>query len=700
MSISRMSRGPAILAIAAVGLISAACRERSQAQASPAPLPDIVLITVDTLRADALGYAGNSRVATPNIDRLAREGRVFTQAHAHNVMTLPSHANILTGRLPYEHGIRDNEGFRLDSKIPTLATLLHGAGYATGAAIGAFPLDARFGLDRGFDLYDEKYPQGANEYDFRVAERPASEVIAVARRWYAGNAGRPRFLFVHLYDCHSPHVAPAHLAAAYASAPYLGEVAGVDEALGPLLEDLRASRLPTLLVFTSDHGEALGDHGEETHGLFAYEATLHVPLILWGPALVSPGRDESLRGHVDILPTVLAQARAALPSGLSGHSLLAAGNPASGSYFEALSASITRGWAPLRGVVRDGTKFVDLPIPELYDLRSDPKEEHNLALERRDAVRSLKALLPKAVAPSALPESVETVANLRRIGYLSGAGAPKKTFGPEDDPKKLVSLDADLQRVVALYQGGHLSEAIRLARNVSQRRPTMPVLYEFLSYLEDQDGQAARAIATLEEAQRRGFLDERLTTRLGLLYSQTGDPRKGLALLEPLHDSRNPDALNALGIARASAGRTERAIEAFGQALRIDPKNAVAWQNIGLTHVHANRPEEALRAFDQAFAVNDRLPRGWNGRGAALEQMGRHAEAIESWKRAVELDPQQFEALLNLGTVAMEHGDRELARQALAQFAATAPPALFAADIARARRLLKQGVSSGDRRAS
>src|ERR1700693_4222467 len=161
MSISGMSRRPAILAIAALGLISVACRERSQPQAALAPPPDIVLITVDTLRADALGYAGNSRVETPNIDRLAREGRVFTQAHAHNVMTLPSHANILTGRLPYEHGIRDNEGFRLDSKTQTLATLLRGAGYATGAAIGAFPLDARFGLDSGFEAYDEKYPQGA-----------------------------------------------------------------------------------------------------------------------------------------------------------------------------------------------------------------------------------------------------------------------------------------------------------------------------------------------------------------------------------------------------------------------------------------------------------------------------------------------------------------------------------------------------------
>ncbi|HEY3122854.1 MAG TPA: sulfatase-like hydrolase/transferase, partial [Thermoanaerobaculia bacterium] len=235
------------VALAAAAL-SSGCR-RAPARAAPAssPRPDILLITVDTLRSDALGYSGNARTATPNIDRLAGEGRAFLGAHAHNVMTLPSHANILTGRYPYEHGVRDNDGFRLDPETPTLATLLRSAGYTTAAVIGAFPLDARFGLDRGFDTYDERYPQGANEYEFRVAERPASDVVALARRWWADNTGRPRFLWVHLYDCHSPHVPPENLAARYASDPYSGEVAGVDEALGPLFEDVRASSAPVLL---------------------------------------------------------------------------------------------------------------------------------------------------------------------------------------------------------------------------------------------------------------------------------------------------------------------------------------------------------------------------------------------------------------------------------------------------------------------
>ncbi len=681
------------VALAAAFLFFACRRPTARAAPVSSRRPDILLITVDTLRADALGYSGNARAATPNIDRLAAKGRAFLGAHAHNVMTLPSHANILTGRYPYDHGIRDNDGFRLDPMTPTLATLLRSAGYSTAAIIGAFPLDARFGLDRGFDTYDERYPQGANEYDFRVAERPASEVVALARRWWVENAQRSRFLWVHLYDCHSPHVPPEHLAARYAEDPYSGEVAGVDEALGPLFDDVRASSSPVLLILTSDHGEALGDHGEITHGLFAYEATLHIPLILWGPGLVTPGRDPSLRRHVDILPTVLEAARLPALPGLPGRSLLRPAEPDATCYFESLSASFSRGWAPLRGVIRGSEKFIDLPIPELYELREDPQEKANRFEERPDAARSLARTLPVSRPTAPAAESAETVRRLAGLGYLSGKARLRPAYGPGDDPKRLIDLDREMQEIVGLYQQGKLPEALLLARSVMKRRPTMPVLYEFLSYLEDQSGQGSRAIAVLEEARRLGFLEERLATRLGLLYGQFGQPRRALSVLEPLRGSSNPDVWNAIGIARASAGERERAVEAFEQALRIDPKNAVAWQNIGLTRVHANRPREALAAFDRAFALNERLPRAWNGRGAALEELGRHGEALESWKRALELDPRQFEALLNIGVVAMEQGNRDLGREALARFAATAPPALFAADIERARRLLRKAAA-------
>jgi superkiller protein 3 len=280
------------------------------------------------------------------------------------------------------------------------------------------------------------------------------------------------------------------------------------------------------------------------------------------------------------------------------------------------------------------------------------------------------------------------VARLRSLGYLSGSAPARARYGPEDDPKNLVELDAKLQRVVALYQQRKLGDAIALARQVIRRRPGMPTGYEYLSFLQGQAGNDAQAAATLEDARRRGLVNETLASRLGLLYSAQGKSREALAVLEPLRESRNPDVLNALGIARATAGRVPEALQAFESALAADPGNATALQNIGLTYVQHDRPAEAVAAFRKAFAINDRLPRAWNGLGAALERQGKHAEALDCWKRALALDPQQYDAMLNLGVVALEQGDIALGREALARFVATAPPGLFAADIGRARRLL------------
>ena len=218
---------------------NAACRPSARKPFAGVSRADVVLITIDTLRADSVGFLGNRRVETPVLDRLAREGRVFPDAHAQNVVTLPSHANILTGLYPFQHGVRDNEGFVLPSRFATLATLLHERGYGTAAFIGAFPLDARFGLSRGFDVYDQSYPQGANEYQFVMPERPAAEVVAAARAWFSRSGQAPRFLWVHLYDCHAPYRPPPPFDSRYAAEPYLGEVAAVDAALAPLVEDGR-----------------------------------------------------------------------------------------------------------------------------------------------------------------------------------------------------------------------------------------------------------------------------------------------------------------------------------------------------------------------------------------------------------------------------------------------------------------------------
>jgi len=674
------------------------CSRRKPGSGVPSPRlapdgepPDVVLITLDTVRADAVGFSGNRNVETPNMDRLAAEGLVFGRAHASNVVTLPAHVNMLTGRYPYEHGVRDNSGFRLDASIPTLATLLSERGYTAGAFVGAFPLDSRYGLDRGFSVYDDNYPPGASPEEFEMRERPAEEVIAAARTWYGKEQGRKRFLWVHLYDPHAPYRPPAPLVERYRNDPYLGEIAAVDAALEPLLSDIRRSGSGrTLLFLTSDHGEALGDHGEKTHGLFAYEATLKVPFVLWYPGRVSPGRLSPPVRHVDILPTALEAVGAPIPAGLLGKSLLASEN-AKGTYFEALSASLNRGWAPLRGVLEGDYKFIDLPIPELYDLRNDPEEKRNLVSERLDLVRRLKARLPpitnsrRAAAPSA-----EEARRLLSLGYLSGSARQKSSYTEEDDPKRLVGLDAKLHRVIEQYQAGDLPGATQLARWILRERPSMAVGYEFLSFLLEQGGRGREAADVLRDAVRRELASEVMKVRLALILSESGSAEEALAVLAPLAQSRDPDPQNATGIALADAGRIPESVAVFEKLVAADPGDALAFQNMGIALLKGGDARAALSRFEQALQINRKLPRALNARGVAQAELGDSAGAVVSWQEAVKLDSKQFDALFNIGVVAGRRGEWEVARAALRRFVATAPPALYGKDLTAARRMLQQ----------
>ena len=378
-------------------------------------------------------YGG--RALTPNLDRLAASGARFTFAHAHAVVTLPSHASILTGRYPYEHGVRDNTGYRLAASQPDAATLLKAQGYATGAFIGGFPLDRRFGLSVGFETYDDRLTSAAAGADLSERERRADLVIASALEWI-GQQKNKWFAWVHLYDPHVVYAPPPDWASRFPSDPYLGEVSWTDFALGALLDRLGTQSRSTLVVVTSDHGEGLGDHGELTHSVFAYEPVLRVPLIV---NEIAPGRQETaVKGvtvetpvrHVDLLPTLLEAAGAPSATGLPGRSLagvIASGRDADrSSYFEAMSPTIVRGWAPLRGVLVGRQKYIDLPIPELYDIGSDPAEARNLAgSDSNRAQVMVNTLKTFNVAPPGRPgkETTETLERLRSLGYIGGGAA-------------------------------------------------------------------------------------------------------------------------------------------------------------------------------------------------------------------------------------------------------------------------------------
>ena len=699
MTFSRsLVRSAGLPALAALLLLfSPACRKKEGplSRGFGGTPPDVVLVTVDTLRYDALGFSGNRRVKTPNLDRLAREGRWFSQAHAQNVVTLPSHVNILTGLYPYQHGVRDNDGFRLADGVPTLATRLRAAGYRTAAFVGAFPLDARFGLARDFEVYDQSYPRGAHAYDFVMPERRATEVVAGAQAWLdsaGAGAEKPFFLWVHLYDCHAPYTPPPPFDRDYADVPYDGEVASVDAALGPFFERLREKKgaRPTLVVLTADHGEALGDHGEATHGLFAYEATLHIPLVLWSPGRIASGVDDELARHVDIVPTVLDAAGLPAAAGLPGVSLLRKRAPEV-SYFESLSTMYNRGWAPLRGEMGGGYKYIDLPVPELYELSADPGESKNLFAAGSAAVRTLRNALPADSRSARQEPGSEDAARLASLGYLSGSAPAKEHYAPEDDPKTLLPIDQKLHRVVDLYQRKHLAEAAALAAEIVRARPTMGVGYDFLSFLQSQAGDDRAAIATLEDAKKRGVLGRPLANRLALLEASNGHAAAAAALLKPLLDRADPEVWNSLGIARASGGDLAGALEAFRGALAADPKNSEAYQNMGIALLQAGRTREAIDAFEKAFALDDKLPRAWNAYGVALERSGRGPAAIDAWKKAYALDPEQFDALYNIALVAARAGDRATARDALEKFVERAPAQRYGAEIGRARQMLAAG---------
>lgn len=673
----------------------AAARGKPPLLSAAAPRVDnVLLITIDTLRADALGFAGSSEAATPFLDRLAARGVVFPNAHAHAVVTLPSHTSILTGLYPYEHGIRNNSGFVLPEGVPTAATLLRPEGFATAAFVGAFPLDARFGLARGFDVYDDRYPEGSHaaENAFQMAERRGDEVVTAARGWWDEHAGERRFLWVHLFDPHAPYRPPEPFASRFAGAPYLGEVAAVDAFLEPLLAPhLRGDEEPTLIVFTADHGEGLGDHGEATHGLFAYEPTLRVPLVLWAPGL-EPGQSGVWARHVDLLPTMLEALGVEIAVDLPGRSLFDPAAAERVTYFEALSPNLDRGWAPLRGVIADGHKLISLPLPELYDLTADPGESRNLFERERQEARRLARRLPEESVwpPRGGTVSAEEERALRSLGYLGGGAPPKAEYTAADDPKNLVELDRKVHRMIDLFQRRRLSEAADLGRQVVRERPEMGLGYYYLSQVLLEEGRPAEALEVMLEAHRREVATDALLRQLALTLAETGQASEAVPIITSIAERGDPDTLNALGTVLSEAGRQEEAERAFQRVFAVDPRNPVAHEQLALVALRRQEWREAELRARRALDLHQSLPLAWNYLGAALYNQGRPREALAAWNEAVERDPYLWDALFNVAVVSREIGEADHARETLRRFISEAPPRQYAQDIRTARGWLAE----------
>lgn len=661
---------------------------------------NVLLITIDTLRADALGsYGGRAR--TPRLDQLAAAGARYSFAHAHAVMTLPSHASILTGRYPFEHGARDNAGFRLDDSAVTLAELARQRGMATGAFVGAFPLERQFGLAQGFDVYEDTSGRTSAVSDFALAERPAPEVVGGALSWIRQQQ-RPWLAWVHVFEPHSPYAAPAPYRQEYANDAYAGEVAYVDSALAPLLEAARSSARRTLVVVTSDHGEGLGDHGEATHGVFAYESTLRVPLIVAQvgggeePASTSRGAvfDSPVR-HVDILPTIAALAQLAAPAELPGRPLPLDREDTEprASYFEALHPMLTRGWAPLTGALDGREKYIDLPVPELYDLATDAREQQNLAAGASERARTMTARLAQFGARlpgAAAGEHADVRARLQSLGYLSGSAPRKATYTEEDDPKRLIALDGLMMEGIRLHHAGRSAEAIAAFEGVISKRPDMVLAYRHLAFVQWESGRANDAITTLRRALAVSGRSLETEVRLGTYLAESGNPAAAVEVLEDAAREAPSDAeaLNALGIAYARAGRRDDARKTFERILAANPRDVQAYENLGTLHLgHDMKVAEA--AFTRALEVAPSSSRAHAGLGVVAVNAGRRNDAIAHWARAVQLDPRNFDALFNLTTELLNAGRVAEARPYAEQFVRTAPRAFYGRDIDRLMTVLR-----------
>ncbi|MEI6246232.1 MAG: sulfatase, partial [Acidobacteriota bacterium] len=360
----------------------------------PAQAGPVILISIDTLRADHLSLYGYTKGRTPNIDALAKESVVFDRAYAHAPQTLPSHTSILTGELPFEHGVRDNIGFTVRPNTPTMASLFRSAGYATGGFVSAYVLRTETGIGQGFDVYNAELPAGSLDRPLAQVQRTAPDTVSAAIRWLTSHVDPKLFLFVHLYEPHMPYEPPARFKDL---APYDGEIAAADEAIGTLMAELRRRDWydSATIALISDHGEGLGDHGEDEHGLFLYEPTIHVPFVLKLPKERSAGRRVTTPvQHIDLLPTFAATAGFKAPAALRGRNLLpvAGGRAldAQGIYSEAMMPRYHFGWSELTSLTDERYKFIRAPKPEIYDLERDRAETTNLIADRAQVAQAMR----------------------------------------------------------------------------------------------------------------------------------------------------------------------------------------------------------------------------------------------------------------------------------------------------------------------
>jgi arylsulfatase A-like enzyme/Flp pilus assembly protein TadD len=736
----RRRRWPAIAVVAGVAIAGAWLALRLLPGAGPAgpnvpgrtkAAPNVVMITLDTLRSDRLSCYGSKKVDTPNIDAFAAEGVRFTNAASAVPLTLPAHATIMTGLYPPGHGVRENVGYVLDERYPTLAELLGKGGWATGGFVSAFVLDRQWGIGRGFDRYFDEFDLrglgASNAANMGSVQRDGADTVAAAVRWLDDRpAGRPFFLWLHLYDPHEPYTPKEPFASRHPGQPYDGEVAYTDSLVGTFRRALvdRGLLDDALVVVTSDHGEGLGDHGEDFHGFFVYDTTVHAALIVRPPAGAGGERvvDRPV-SHVDLLPTILELVGLPVPENLHGRSLaalMAGRDPAWDRpvYSESLYPLLHYGWAPLRALRTDRYKLIDAPRAELYDLAQDPAEEDNLhardpnrANDLTAALGDLRKRIESGEHPAGGGAAIDeqTLAALRSLGYVAGEGgvsAEDEGTRVRTDPKDRLQLHQAIMGAQSLIGRREYDAARRLLEQVLGEDEATLDAHQLMGQIAEEEHRPRDAVRHYRRALELNPEHERSLFGLAAAYANLKRFDDALVGFRRILELKGSDARSSLAIADIYVGlkRFDDAAAVLEKVSTEGETAAYFANKLGEVRVEQGREGEAVPLFERAISTDPGFALPYFNLGVVHEKRGDARAAVEQYEKAIALEPKFYRAQFNLGRLYAAMGDGDRARTLWEASLESNPDFVqghyhlakllmdTGGDLARAERLARRGI--------
>ncbi len=625
---------------------------------------NVLLLVIDTLRADRVGYSGFD-IETPHVDSLAQGGTSFMNAVCQVPLTLPSHASILTGTNPPFHGIKNNGPYYLDKKMTTLAEIFKKNGYLTAAFVGAFPVDSQFGLDQGFDIYDDQYntPEYLKPHG---PQRIAEDVFKPAAQWLEKNHHEKFFIWVHYYDPHDPYLPPPPFDEKYKNQPYEGEIAYTDVYVGKLIALLQEKDIlqKTLVVVVGDHGEDLFEHGEPGHGIFLYDTTLKIPLIFYCPLSIPAGIkiNKQVR-EIDILPTILEATKIDIPKFVQGKSLipLMQGKElkeAETSYAETYFPLISNGWSELKAIRTDDWKYIQAPKPELYDLRNDPKELNNLFTDNNKMALDFKKRLLELEEEISLPQgssvkelTQEAREKLMALGYVSGKVPENIDKIERPDPKDKILVINDISQGVNLFRQGRLEEAEKIFLDLKAQNSQNPLILRSLGNIYQERQEWDKAIEVLKEAIRANSSDVDSYHHLAVSYfrnNMTEEAIETTDIVLNLHPNYLKSFLFLASVYK-SLKQNEESLIYLEKAIQVDPANLAIKLEYAEVLTDINQYEKAIEVLNDMIKQEPTFSLSYLSLSSLYEKTGQFDKAIEILEKAVALKLTSLTILNRLG---------------------------------------------------